>query len=238
MSEQAAGAHVPRRGSGEMFDGIAARYDLLNRINSLGLDRGWRKRTIRALGVEQGHRVLDLATGTADVLLEVARQVPGAELVGLDPSAGMLDIGREKLARAGLKSELQLGDAQALPFADASFDRITMAFGIRNVPDRRRALLEMLRVLSPGGKVGILELAEPRAGLLGAAARFHVHHVVPRVGALLSRGDDYRYLQASIAAFPPAEAFAEMMREVGFSVERVEALAFGACTLFVGQKGA
>jgi demethylmenaquinone methyltransferase/2-methoxy-6-polyprenyl-1,4-benzoquinol methylase len=223
-------------GSGAMFDAIAERYDLLNRVISLGVDQRWRKRTVRSLELSGPARVLDLATGTADLALMIAAMCPEASVVGLDPSEKMLAVGHEKVAAKGLAArvELVVGDAQALPFADASFDAITMAFGIRNVPDRGRALTEMARVLRPGGRVGILELGEPRRGPLAALARFHVHTVVPRLGAWLSRAPEYRYLERSIAAFPPPEEFGALMERSGLALVAVEAFSFGACHLYVG----
>lgn len=227
-------------GSGQMFDQIAKRYDLLNRVNSLGMDRGWRRTTIRLLDVQPGHRVLDLATGTADLPLEIVQQQPEATVVGLDPSTGMLGVGHDKVAAAGRDDRIELveGDAQALPFEAGSFDRLTMAFGIRNVPDRSKALREMVRVLRPGGVAGILELSEPKKGLMAPFARMHIHHVVPLVGAVLSGSGEYRYLQTSIDAFPAPEDFASMMKEAGFtSVER-RPFAFGACVLYLGETAA
>lgn len=223
-------------GSGAMFDAIAERYDLLNRVISLGVDQRWRRRTVRSLEVSGPARVLDLATGTADLALMIAAMCPEAHVVGLDPSEKMLAVGHEKVAAKGLAARVELvaGDAQALPFEDASFDAITMAFGIRNVPDRGRALAEMARVLRPGGRVGILELGEPRQGPLAALARFHVHTVVPRLGAWLSRAPEYRYLERSIAAFPPPEEFGALMERSGLAVVAIERFSFGACQLYVG----
>ncbi len=228
---------VAREGSGAMFDGIAARYDLVNRVISLGIDQSWRRKTVRALGLANSHRVLDLATGTADLAIQVARSEPSVNVVGLDPSGKMLDVGRSKVQRAALTSRVELvqGDAQALPFGDQSFDAVCIAFGIRNVPDRGQALREMARVTRPGGRIAILELSEPRGGFLGALARFHVHSVVPYVGALLSGDKEYQYLQRSIAAFPPAEAFAALMQSSGLDVIAVEALTFGVCHLYVAE---
>jgi demethylmenaquinone methyltransferase/2-methoxy-6-polyprenyl-1,4-benzoquinol methylase len=218
-----------------MFDAIARRYDLLNRILSLGVDQRWRRKTVAALAVPEGGRVLDLATGTADLALAIARRYPTARVDGLDPSREMLAIGREKVARAGLADRVVLADgvAESLPFADRSFDGISIAFGIRNVPDRPAALREMARVTRDGGRVAILELTEPRGRIVGPFARFHVHEVVPRLGALLSRAPEYRYLQRSIAAFPPAEVFAATMREAGLEVLAVESLTFGVAHLWV-----
>jgi demethylmenaquinone methyltransferase/2-methoxy-6-polyprenyl-1,4-benzoquinol methylase len=231
-----------RQGSGAMFDRIATRYDLLNRIVSLGLDQRWRERLVAEVGRDQpaGGEVLDLATGTADVALRAAARRPDAPVLGVDPSANMLEIGRAKIAAEGLEARvrLELGDAQALPFADGRFRMITMAFGIRNVVDRPRALAEMFRVLAPGGAVGILELNQPQRGLLAQAARIHIHQVVPRVGAWLSGDQEYAYLARSIAAFPPPEEFAALVRAAGFVDVRAEPLTFGAVCLFTGRKPA
>jgi len=229
-----------RDGSGAMFDRIARRYDLLNRILSLGLDRAWRRRTVRALELVPGSRVADLATGTADMALEVVRLEPKATVIGLDPSPRMLDVGRAKVdaAGAGDRVTLRLGDAQVLPLDDASVDAVTIAFGIRNVPDRERALREMARVTRPNGRVAILELSEPEGRFLGPLARLYVHHLVPRIGALLSGAREYRYLQASIAAFPAPAEFAAMMGRCGLEVLAVEPLSFGACCLFVARPAA
>lgn len=223
-------------GGGAMFDRIAKRYDLLNRVMSLGLDRSWRKALVRALDCDVAAHVLDLATGTADVAIAIAEQYKRARVVGLDPSTKMLERGRHKLEAHHLSDRVKLveGDAQALPFEDNQFDATCISFGIRNVPDRMQALREMVRVTQPGGRVVVLELGEPRGGPLAQMARFHVHHVVPRLGALLSGAPEYRYLERSIAAFPPPEEFARMMRDAGLHV-RVRPLSFGAAHLYIGE---
>jgi demethylmenaquinone methyltransferase/2-methoxy-6-polyprenyl-1,4-benzoquinol methylase len=219
-----------------MFDAIAARYDLLNRVISLGTDQAWRHKTVAAIAPSEAKRVLDLATGTADLALQIARVYPTSQLVGLDPSRKMLEIGRQKVEKAGLSERIELveGTAEALPFEDDSFDAVTIAFGIRNVPDRERALFEMARVTRPGGRIAILELSEPRGSLVAPFARFHVHTVVPWIGALLSGQKEYRYLQRSIAAFPPPEVFANSMIDSGLQVLAVEPFTFGVCHLYVG----
>ncbi len=226
-------------GSGQMFDRIADRYDLLNRVLSMGIDRSWRRRTVRALALGEGpRRVLDVATGTADLALQIAATHPQASVLGVDPSVNMLARGRLKVARRSLteRIELEVGDAQDLGHPDASFDAATIAFGIRNVPDRMAGLREMARVVRPGGRVCVLELGEPRRGLLARSARWYTHHVVPWLGGLLSGQREYRYLQRSIAAFPDAETFSQMMRDAGLELESVQPMMFGVCTLFVGQK--
>jgi len=219
-----------------MFDGIAARYDLLNRILSLGMDGRWRRLAVRALALPPASRVLDLATGTADVAIRIARAHPDAIVRGLDPSRAMLAVGRDKVAALGLAGRitLEVGIAEALPVADASLDGITIAFGIRNVPDRDRALAEIARVLRPGGRVAVLELTNPP----GRLARFHVHRVVPRLGALLSAGSPYGYLARSIAAFPPAGEFRAALEHAGLRVVLVRGFALGATHLFVAERPA
>jgi demethylmenaquinone methyltransferase/2-methoxy-6-polyprenyl-1,4-benzoquinol methylase len=218
-----------------MFDKIAARYDTMNRVLSLGLDRRWRRRTVRALQLGDRARVLDLATGTGDLAIDIARMHPGAHVVGLDPSPRMLAIAESKLGRRGLADRVTLvrGDAQKLPYANCEMDAATIAFGIRNVPDRPAALREMARVVRAGGRIAVLELGEPERGLLASAARFHCRHVVPRLGALLSGAREYRYLQRSIAAFPPSAEFARMMEDAGLHMIDVVPLTFGVCTLYV-----
>ena len=226
-----------RPGSGQFFDAIAKRYDLLNRIISYGIDKGWRKKTVRALELDGAMRVLDLATGTADLAIETARTHREVEVVGIDPSREMLAIGREKVQRGRLAPRVSLleGDAQKIEQDGDRFDAITIAFGIRNVPDRDAALREMVRVGKPGARVAILELGEPRNGIMGPLARFHVHVVVPTIGALLSGAREYRYLQTSIAAFPAPEKFAEQMRAAGMVDVRVTPLTFGVCHLYTAR---
>jgi demethylmenaquinone methyltransferase/2-methoxy-6-polyprenyl-1,4-benzoquinol methylase len=220
-----------------MFDRIADRYDLLNRILSLGIYQGWRHQAVAAMRLGPSSRVLDLATGTADLAILEAKTHPGCRVDGIDPSARMLDIGRQKVERAGLSHlvTLTLGNAEALPFEDGAFDAVSIAFGIRNVPDRPRALGEMARVTRTGGRVAILELSEPRGGLLGPFARFHVHSVVPWLGGLISGSREYRYLQKSIAAFPPPEEFAAVMNDAGLHVLETRALTFGVACLYLAQ---
>lgn len=225
----------PEGGSGEMFDNIAERYDLLNRIISLGIDQSWRKRTVDALELQENSHALDLATGTADLAILIAERVPGCRVTGVDPSTKMLEVGRRKVEKSQLGSriDLQEGDAESLPFPDNSFDGTTIAFGIRNVPDRLQGLKEMARVTRPGGRIAILELSEPRGGLMAPLARFHVHTFVPWVGSLLSGKKEYRYLQESIEAFPPASEFAETMKLAGLDIVSVSPLTFGVAHLYV-----
>ena len=219
-----------------MFDRIAGRYDLLNRVISLGLDRRWRRRAVTAVAASGG-RVLDVATGTGDVALEIARQAPGATVVGLDPSPRMLERAAAKVAAAGLASRVELtpGRAEALPFGDDAFDAAIIAWGIRNVSDRAASLSEMARVVRAGGRVAILEGTEPRSHPLAPFSRLYLRQVVPRLGAWLSQERAYRYLQTSIEAFPAPPEFAELMAACGLEVLEIRPLTFGVCCLFVGR---
>jgi demethylmenaquinone methyltransferase/2-methoxy-6-polyprenyl-1,4-benzoquinol methylase len=229
-----------------MFDRISGRYDVLNALLSLGLDRGWRRRLVEAAALPPGGRALDLATGTGDVALELGRRYGrgggGVEVVGLDPSRRMLERAREKLARvereagAVRRCRWSEGVAESLPFADGVFDAVTVAFGIRNVADRDRALREIRRVLRPGGRVAILELAEPRSGWVAPLSRLWVRVVVPWLGALLGSRAAYRYLQRSMAAFPEPAEFARRIESAGLSQVATTALGLGACTLFVARR--
>ena len=226
-------------GSGAMFDRIAPRYDFLNRVLSLGIDQSWRTRAARALALplDRPSRVLDLATGTADLAIRIATLHPLATVVGTDPSREMLARGVEKVRTRALHDRVTLGagDAQSVQEPDASFDGACIAFGIRNVPDRALALREMRRVVSPGGRVVVLELGEPNVGIVGPLARFHVRVLVPRIGALISGAREYRYLQTSIAAFPEPADFEAMMRDAGLAEVTHTPLTFGACTLYIGS---
>jgi len=223
-------------GSGRMFDRIARRYDVLNRVLSLGSDQRWRRAVVRTLEPREGRRFLDLATGTADLAILLARD--GASVVGVDPSIEMLAVGREKVTRGGFDSRVSLieGIAEKIPCADASVDGACIAFGIRNVPDRDLGLREMLRVVRPGGRLAILELNEPREGLLAPFARVHVHSVVPWIGSILSGDREYRYLARSIAAFPQPDAFCEKIRAAGWTDVKVRRFTFGVACLFTATR--
>lgn len=223
-----------RPGSGQMFDRIAARYDLVNRVVSFGLDRLWRRRAVQALA--PARRVLDLATGTADLALALAVARTDRELVATDPSSEMLRVAARKVSAAGLyeRVRIEVGEAEHIAHADRSFDGVSIAFGIRNVPDRDHALTEMARVTRDGGRVVILELTEPE-GLFAPLLRLHVHHFVPWLGAVLSRASAYRYLERSIARFPSAHDFAGRMEAAGLRVIERRPLTFGVAHLFVAE---
>jgi demethylmenaquinone methyltransferase/2-methoxy-6-polyprenyl-1,4-benzoquinol methylase len=231
---------VAQPGSGAMFDRIARRYDRMNRLLSFGLDRGWRRQAVRALELQGPCRVLDLATGTADLALELVRANAGVKVVGLDAAPGMLEIAARKVATQGLAERVELvtGDAACLPFRTGHFDACTMAFGIRNMPDRGQVLAEIRRVTRPGGQLAVLELSEPNGSVLKPLLQWHVHGLVPLLGALFSGVAEYRYLARSIKAFPRPDEFASLLGQAGFSPTRVHALTFGVAHLYLGRCGA
>jgi demethylmenaquinone methyltransferase/2-methoxy-6-polyprenyl-1,4-benzoquinol methylase len=223
--------------SWRMFDRIAPRYDLLNRLLSFRRDVAWRKALVRALPAGDRLRVLDLATGTADVLLSLC--APHGKIqrgTGLDKSAGMITLARPKIANAPVPLDLVRGDACGLGFRDASFDAVTIAFGIRNVPDVPAALREMRRVLRPGGRALILEFSLPANALVRSGYLLYFRHVLPRVGGVVS-GDAqaYRYLNESVESFPYGEAFAAMMRDAGFLGVTAMPQSLGIATLYTGD---
>lgn len=219
-----------------MFDAIAPRYDLLNRVLSMRVDVAWRNAAVRALRIEPGARVLDLATGTGDLLLG-ALNAGASNSAGADLSRGMLRLAGPKLARGGFTpSRVAQADAEALPFASASFDGISIAFGIRNVGDRPRALREMHRVLKPGAPVVVLEFHEPE-GPFGRAFRFYFSKILPRVGAFVSgNAGAYAYLPASISRFVTPDEFRNLMTGAGFARVSSTRLSFGIAWLHVGAR--
>ena len=216
-----------------MFDAIAPRYDLLNRVLSARVDVAWRRHAVRALALRPGDRILDLATGTGDLLLEELRG-GASRSVGADLSFGMLRLARPKFEAAG-KPEARVcqGDAERLPFSDAAFDGATIAFGIRNVLDRAQGLREMRRVVKPGRRVVVLEFHETR-GLMGRLFRVYFNHVLPRIGALVSSRAAYSYLPRSVANFETPEDFASLMKDAGLREISSRPLTFGIAWLHVG----
>jgi demethylmenaquinone methyltransferase/2-methoxy-6-polyprenyl-1,4-benzoquinol methylase len=221
-----------------MFDRIAPRYDLLNRVLSAGIDRRWRRRAVDALAAPPGARVLDLCTGTADLLMEALGRDEESRGVGLDMSIPMLVRAAAKLARRGLapRAGLAAGDVQALPVRDGTFDGALVGFGIRNVGDARGALAEMRRVLRPGGRLVVLEFSTPR-GLMGIVYRAYSRHVLPRLGGWIS-GDPgaYAYLPASVARFPAPSEFGALMGAAGFTNIRWQPLTGGIAHVHQGDR--
>jgi len=222
-----------------MFSAIAHRYDFLNRLLSAGYDRAWRRQAVAATALPREGILLDVCTGTADLALEAARQFPDARIVGVDFSRPMIALGAAKIGGARLtdRVRLEVAQAEALPFADGSFDAVTVAFGLRNVPDRLRGLREMCRVLRPGGRAVILEFTTPPGALLRRAYLWYFHRVLPRIGRLVSGHPlAYSYLPASVADFPSPEGLAGWMRDVGLHDVSYRLLTGGIVAIHVGVK--
>ena len=210
-----------------MFDAIAPRYDLLNRILTFGMDVGWRRTTVRQLGLEPGSLVLDLACGTGDLCRDLA--AAGLRAVGFDLSAGML-------AAARTDAPLVLADVLTLPVAAASADGVTCGFALRNVADLGAFFTELGRVVRRGGRIGLLEVAEPRWRPARAVHGFYFRRVVPVVGGILSDRAAYRYLPASAAYLPEPDEMLAMLGAAGFPDSRRRLLGMGAAQLIVGTR--
>ena len=224
----------------QMFNRISGRYDFLNRALSLRQDVRWRKKLMDFLPKDQPLRILDVATGTADVPLFLLKKLPLIEkVIGIDPAEKMLALGREKIARQGLDSVITLvsGNALELPFANGIFDAVTIAFGIRNVTNVPQALREMHRVLHPGGRVLILEFSLPECGLFRSLYLSYFRNILPRIGALFSgNGKAYRYLNQTVETFPYGKDFLKLLDEAGFQKPKLVLLTFGIATIYSGEK--
>lgn len=222
-----------------MFNAIAGNYDFLNRVLSLGIDVGWRKKTVRSVARYQPRLVLDVATGTADLAMALAKGCPGAQVEGADISAGMLDVGRQKVAQRGLANRVQLilGDGEMLPFEDNRFDAVTVAFGVRNFENLQAGLVDMLRVLKPGAPLAVLEFSQPTRQPFRAFYFFYFKHILPRIGKWVSRDSAaYTYLPASVEAFPYGQAFLDELAKAGYRKGYARPLTFGIATLYLAEK--
>ncbi len=222
----------------EMFARIAPRYDLLNSILSLHLHHYWRWQVVRMLRLPPNPQVLDLCTGTGDLAIDLARHIgPGGEVVAVDFCEPMLMRGHEKASRRGLNHTLWLGgDALHLPFADASFDAVTIAFGLRNLIDKPRAFQEMARVLRSGGRVAVLELTRPQRVPFRWFYDIYALQILPRIGKRLSAEDAYLYLPMSIQHYEDRATIAEYMKQAGFTNVFYRDLTFGVVCVHMGVK--
>jgi demethylmenaquinone methyltransferase/2-methoxy-6-polyprenyl-1,4-benzoquinol methylase len=224
-----------------MFDAIAARYDTLNHVLSVGLDRRWRRRAIEELRLRGGERVVDVCTGTGDLAVAAVTAPAGraGRVVGIDFSREMLRRALGKVRGAGLGDRIALvrGDATRLPIADRACDAVTIAFGIRNVQDPAAACRECHRILVPGGSLAILEFGFPRIPGLKTLYTWYFRYLLPRVGRAVSKhGEAYSYLPASVEQFPTADAFGRILESVGFTNVRHVSLTFGIVYLYMGAR--
>ncbi len=222
----------------QMFNTISTRYDFINKVLSLGLDRYWRKAVIGHLPTKSRIKLLDCATGTGDQLVTLLNNCPAIyDAVGLDPAQQMLEFASKKLERNSHKCRLIQGRAEEIPFPDEMFDAITISFGIRNVADLSKSLREMYRTLVPKGRVILLEFSHPHNKWVRKLHSFYLNRIVPTVGSQLSNNKvAYRYLTNTIETFPQGEALCSILRQAGFTNVHVKPLTFGTVSIYIGEK--
>ncbi|MCD6353283.1 MAG: bifunctional demethylmenaquinone methyltransferase/2-methoxy-6-polyprenyl-1,4-benzoquinol methylase UbiE [Proteobacteria bacterium] len=223
----------------DMFDTIASGYDFQNRFLSFMIDTWWRKKMVKNIQNNTYGLVLDMATGTAEIALEIVRQKPKVRVVGGDFSPNMLKIGVEKVKKRGLADKIKtfIGDARKLPFKNAQFDAVTIAFGIRNIREREKTLREFYSVLRPGGQLIIMEFGFPRTPLIGRFYQLYFNKILPKAGDTISRtGYAYSYLANSVHAFPGEEVFAGMIEDAGFRDVKIKKLTLGIALLFTARR--
>lgn len=222
----------------EMFNHIAGRYDLLNHLLSMGIDRGWRKKLVNLMAEDKPQRILDMATGTADLAIAAVKIIP-AQITGTDIAEEMLAIGQEKIKKLGLQKKITLlkADSENLPFRDAEFNAAMVAFGVRNYENLPKGLSEMCRVLVPGSRAFILEFSKPKKFPVKQLFGFYSRFILPVIGRLVSRHSTaYSYLPESVAAFPQDDDFIKIMLDAGFSKAEYISLSFGITNLYIGKK--
>lgn len=221
-----------------MFNKIAWRYDLLNHLLSLNIDKIWRKKLVRMLSVKQPKSILDVATGTADLAITAARIKP-TEIIGIDIADEMLQIGRKKIAAKGLQSmiSLQTADSENIPFPSERFEAAMVAFGVRNFENLDLGLAEMFRILKKNGTVYVLEFSIPTNKLFRPFYFFYFKNILPLVGKMVSKDTDaYTYLPDSVSAFPSGRSFIERLEKAGFTNCKIRSLTFGIATIYTGEK--
>jgi len=221
-----------------MFDNISPRYDFLNHFLSFGIDILWRKKAIKLLRKEKPQMILDVATGTGDFAIE-ARSLKPQQIIGVDISAGMIGIGKEKIKKLKLGHliELQLGDSEKLNFEDNTFDAVTVSFGVRNFEDLGKGLADINRVLKVGGTAVILEFSKPRRFPVKQLYNFYFKYILPLLGKLISKDNSaYTYLPESVQAFPDGEKFIQVFQKAGFKETRWIPLSFGISSIYIGKK--
>jgi demethylmenaquinone methyltransferase/2-methoxy-6-polyprenyl-1,4-benzoquinol methylase len=222
-----------------MFDRISPKYDALNHLFSLNIDKVWRRKTAKTVSKSRPKTILDLATGTADLAIAMAKRNPQAHIIGMDISESMLEIGKAKVAQQNLERqiELRIGDAASLPFEEGTFDAATVAFGVRNFENLSKGLAEINRVMKTNGQVCILEFSMPETFPVKQLYRFYFKRVMPRIGKWLSKDDGaYSYLPASVEKFPKPEVFGDMLTSFGLKTQHIKRFSLGIATLYVAIK--
>jgi len=223
----------------QMFDTIAGRYDFLNRFLSLGIDKSWRQKAIQRFSKDKPAHLLDVATGTADMAIMAAKMLQPAQITGIDISGGMLAIGREKVAKEALPTniQLQLADSETIPFADATFDGAMVAFGVRNFEHLDKGLSEINRVLKPGAQLVVLEFSQPVLPVFKQVYKLYMTVLAPQIaGIFRTNKKAYQYLNKSAHAFPDRERFVKIMQEAGFQQTSFKPLTMGICCIYTGRK--
>ena len=222
----------------EMFNNISHKYDFLNHFLSLGIDILWRKKAIKQLKQDQPKQILDIATGTGDFAIEALALKPD-KVVGVDISAGMLEMGKQKMKRKGLDHiiDMQMGDSEKLLFDDNTFDAVIVSFGVRNFENLEKGLSDMFRVLKPGGKTVIVEFSRPRRFPMKQLYNFYFKSILPVVGKMVSKDNAaYTYLPESVQVFPDGNDFLTILKKVGFKNTVCKPLTFGISSIYIGQK--
>ena len=220
-----------------IFDDIADRYDFLNHLLSLGIDIYWRKKFIKLISLNNNSKILDVATGTGDLSIEILANYPESKIIGLDISPKMLEVAQKKINKKKLTTyTLVEGDAENLPFEDNSFDCVTIAYGLRNLGSPQRGLEEFNRVLKDGGELAILEFMEPKSNFLKRVFGFYFNSILPRVGALFSNSKAYRYLPESVKNFMNNKELEETLQKTGFKKLISKNFSFGITSVFIFTK--
>lgn len=222
-----------------MFDNIAPAYDFMNRAMTFGIDKIWRRKAVRLIENMHPSKILDVASGTGDLAILLARKIPSASVLGVDISEGMLDLGSRKVADAGLSDRVlfSVADCLALPLPDNSFDCVSVAYGVRNFQNLLAGYKEMYRVMRPGGMLCVIELSTPDSPLVSPFYRFYTKCIIPAVGRMISNDvRAYSYLPESIAAVPKGKQMLRLISDAGFRDARFRPLTFGVCTIYTAFK--
>jgi len=222
-----------------MFNDIAGKYDFLNRFLSAGTDIGWRKKALKQLESIDAKKLLDVATGTADLAIMAAKQFKLTKIIGIDISDGMLDVGRQKIVKANLQNTIELlnGDSEAINFPDNTFDAVTVAFGVRNFEDLEKGLSEIKRVLKPTGKLVVLEFSKPILPGVKTMYNLYMKIITPTVGKMISKNKvAYAYLDESIQKFPEGKNFITILNNIGYTNTYSKKLSLGICSIYCGTK--